>query len=46
MEESYFADATYYQKSDPLETLAKDKEGRTKSRKLKAKHGVATTKGC
>lgn len=45
MIESYFADATYYQKSDPLETSSKDKEGGTKPRKLKVKHGAATTKG-
>lgn len=45
MIESYFTDATYYQNSDPLEILVKDKEGGTKPRKLKVKHCVMTTKG-
>lgn len=42
MVESYFAHATYYQKADPLETS--NKEGGTKPRRLKVKHGVTTTK--
>lgn len=45
MAESYFADATYYQKSDPLETSVKDKEVRTKPMKLKVKNGAVTAKG-
>lgn len=45
MAESYFANATYYQKPDPLETSATDKEVMTKPRKLKVKNGAVTTKG-